>query len=100
MEDDKRFKVKIVVQDGCPPCEMIKQVLKEEVEQGKVELVQADSPEGEELSEKLGINATPTPVVIDEESGEMHKCELRFERDDLVIHCKGETEEDANQGRA
>ena len=97
VEEDKKYKVKIVVQDGCPPCEFIKRALKEEVEQGKIELVKVDSKEGKELIEKLDINATPTPVVIDEESGEMQKCDLKFEKDDLVIHCGGKEEKEKSE---
>lgn len=84
-------KLLIIGEENCPGCEMVKTIFKEEIEKGVIEYREVDKDkEARELAKKLGIKYVPFPVYG--EKGELYKCDIRQEGDEIVVECKEKIE--------
>lgn len=70
--------LKVIVSKGCGGCRMLKSKYKEEIEEGKIKLVNADTEEGiEELKEmaRQGLKLATVPqCIIRYDNGKYEKC--------------------------
>lgn len=83
---DVPVKLKVVTQEGCPPCEEILAMLKDSIDSGDVELIPIESKAGQEFAEQHGVSGTPT-VFLDSE-GKLSACRvLKDEAGDMMIEC-------------
>lgn len=62
------MKLKVVTQDVCPSCSVLKNYLDNEHEDTEVEYINIS--QHPELIEELGVNSTPTTLLWDDEFGE------------------------------
>ena len=62
------MKLKVVTQDVCPSCSVLKNYLNNEHEDTEVEYINIS--QNPELIEELGVNSTPTTLLWDDEFGE------------------------------
>lgn len=69
MTEEKNY---MMVQDGCGVCDYAKKFFKDSIKNKELVLIDADSKKGEELIEKLKIEAVP--VIINEKDAFQQKC--------------------------
>lgn len=58
--------------DGCPVCKETKEIFKEEIKKGNIEVMDVSKGEGKKLAEELGISGVPT-FVCKKTDGESKK---------------------------
>ncbi|RSN72968.1 MAG: hypothetical protein DSO07_01070 [Thermoproteota archaeon] len=84
-EEEKPEKFILFTTPGCPHCATMKEIFKEEIEQGIIEVVDASEGKGAELADKLGIKAVPELFAVIK--GELRKCEVKQEGDNIAVYC-------------
>ncbi|MBA7662310.1 hypothetical protein ES703_70338 [subsurface metagenome] len=90
-EKQKDRKIYILDEDECPPCEEVKAALKEEIESGKVEVLNITSDQALELMEKAGIGDKvefPSALVQDEKG--VRICQIYHSKDITLSKCGDE----------
>jgi len=78
----------LIVQEGCGHCDDAKIILKDRIENGQIEMVDAYSPRGKEYINKYDISATPT--ILSGEGVNATKCSIS--PDNKTIKCDNGTE--------
>jgi len=78
----------MIVQDGCDACNMAKEILKDNIKEKKLILLDINSEKGAELTEKLKIETVPT--IINEKDTFQQKCYLV--KDGTKMFCDDGTE--------
>ena len=84
-------KIYILDDDECPPCEEIKQALKEEIDTGKVQVLRVTSDEALELLEKAGAGVKvefPSALVKDQKG--VRYCQIYHGKDITLSKCGDE----------
>ena len=84
-------KIYILDEDECPPCEEVKAALKEEIESGKVEVLNITSDEALGLLEKAGAGDKvefPSALVKDEKG--VRYCQIYHSKDITLSKCGDE----------
>jgi len=84
MEEKKDI---LITQAGCGYCEEAEELLKERIEDDKLEVIPIESPYGAHLAKKYDIDSTPT--VMHKDKGEMKKCFINF--DESLLECEDGT---------
>lgn len=59
----------LIVTDGCPSCEFIEEQLKEEIESGEMQLINANTDDDFKVAEKLGIEKYPSLIICETKDG-------------------------------
>lgn len=89
--DKPQRKIYILDEDECPPCDEVKEALKEEIESGKVEVLKITSDEALELLEKAGAGDKvefPSALVQDEKG--VRYCQIYHSKDITLSKCGDE----------
>lgn len=84
-------KIYLLDDDDCLPCEELKEALKEEIESGKVEVLQLTSDEALELLQEAGAPdqvSLPSALVQDEKG--VRCCEIYHTKDITLSKCGDE----------
>ncbi|MBA7690040.1 hypothetical protein ES703_98560 [subsurface metagenome] len=84
-------KIYILDEDECPPCEVVKQALKEEIASGKVEVLKITSDQALELLEEAGVGDKvefPSALVKDDKG--VRYCEIYHSKDITLSKCGDE----------
>lgn len=76
-------RLKVVTQEGCRPCEELREILHDGIVAGDVQLVPIESAEGQELATRFGL--TGTPSVLLDTNGKLSRCRLSREDDGTVV---------------
>ena len=87
-ENKPERKIYVLDEDECPPCEVVKEALKEEIESGKVEVLKITSDEALELLEKAGVGDKvefPSALVEDEKG--IRYCQIYHSKDITLSKC-------------
>jgi len=90
-ENKPERKIYILDEDECPPCDEIKEALKEEIASGKVEVLNITSDEALELLEKAGAREKvefPSALVEDEKG--VRYCQIYHSKDLTLSKCGDE----------
>lgn len=90
-ENKPERKIYILDEDECPPCEEVKEALKEEIASGKVEVLKITSDEALELLEKAGVGDKvefPSALVKDDKG--VRYCEIYHSKDITLSKCGDE----------
>lgn len=89
--ESKERKIYILDDEECTPCEEVKQALKEEIESGKVQVLQITSDEALELLEKAGVgDKVEFPsALVDDEKG-VRLCQIYHTKDITLSKCGDE----------
>lgn len=83
-------KIYLLDDEDCPPCEELKEALKEEIESGKVEVLQLSSDEALELLQKAGApDDVPLPSAVVEDEKGVRICEI-YHSDDITLSKCGD----------
>jgi len=93
MTDDEATgrKIYLLDDDDCTPCAEVKAALKEEIESGKVEVLQITSDEAMELLAKAGVGDQiefPSALIADEKG--IRVCEIYHSADITLSKCGDE----------
>lgn len=84
-------RIHILDDDECKPCEQIKADLKDEIESGKVKVLQVTSDEALELLERAGApDKVELPSALIEEGGEVRHCQLYHSKEVTLAACGDE----------
>ena len=78
----------MIVQDGCEACDMVKEILKDNIKDKKLILLDINSKKGAELTEKHKIETVP--IIINVKDTFQQKCYLNG--DASKMHCDDGTE--------
>ena len=84
-------KIYILDEDECPPCEVVKEALKEEIASGKVEVLKITSDQALELLEEAGVGDKvefPSALVKDDKG--VRYCEIYHSKDITLSKCGDE----------
>jgi len=89
--ESKERKIYILDDDECEPCEEVKKALKEEIESGKVQVLQITSDEALELLEKAGCSDMVEfpSALVDDEKG-VRLCQIYQSKDLTLSKCGDE----------
>ena len=80
--------VKLLVLDGCEPCDELKEIVKPMIEAGEIQLVDGMSDEGQKfLHEHREIDHVPY-AFIEDSPGNIRKCDVRREGEVILFECK------------
>ena len=79
-------RILLITQDGCQGCELAKEYLKEEIEDGDIEVCPLSDDLCKKIANELHLRDTPSIVSVDGE-GVHHKCDIRTEGDDFLFEC-------------
>jgi hypothetical protein len=74
--------------EDCPPCDEIKELLKDKIEDGTVKYVELNSEEGLKYAEELQNVAIPYAV----RTKDGKECEIFADQEVVLVKCKGEEE--------
>lgn len=89
-ESKPQRKIFLLDDNDCTPCAQVKEKLKEEIESGKVEVLQISSDEAMRLLEQAGIGDKvefPSALVQDEKG--VRVCQI-YQTDDITLSKCGE----------
>ena len=90
-EKQKERKIYILDEDECPPCDEVKEALKEEIESGKVQVLKVTSNEALELLEKAGAgNKVEFPSALVEDEKGIRYCQVYHSKDITLSKCGDE----------
>ena len=84
-------KIYILDEDECPPCDEVKEALKEEIASGKVEVLKITSDEALELLEEAGVGDKvefPSALVKDDKG--VRYCQIYHSKDITLSKCGDE----------
>ena len=89
--ESKGRKIYLLDDEDCTPCEEVKEALKEEIESGKVQVLQVTSDEALELLEKAGAgDQVEFPsALVDDEKG-VRICQIYQSQDITLSKCGDE----------
>lgn len=62
-EKVKVRKILLLVSDNCPGCDVMKEIFRDEIERGEIQIVNVKTEEGRRIVEKLNIYTVPKLVV-------------------------------------
>lgn len=79
-------KMLLLTQEGCHGCDLAKEYLKEEIDDGSVELCPLSDERCSKIANELHLRETPSIVSIDGD-GVHHKCDIKTDGDDFMIEC-------------
>jgi len=79
-------KILLITQDGCHGCDMAQEYLKEEIDNGDIEVCPLSDGRCSGIANELHLRETPSIVSVDGE-GVHHKCDIRTEGDDFLFEC-------------
>ncbi len=88
---EQERKIYILDEDECPPCDQVKAALKEEIESGKVEVLNITSDEALQLLEEAGAGDKvefPSALVKDEKG--VRYCQIYHSKDITLSKCGDE----------
>lgn len=88
---EPKRKIYLLDEEECPPCEVVKEALKEEIESGKVEVLNITSDEALELLGKAGAGDKvefPSALVEDEKG--VRYCQIYQSKDITLSKCGDE----------
>lgn len=88
---EPKRKIYLLDEDECPPCDEIKEALKQEIASGKVEVLKITSDEALELLEKAGAGDKvefPSALVEDEKG--VRYCQIYHSKDITLSKCGDE----------
>lgn len=91
-EGEEPSEIILLTDEKCPSCIAVKEFLREEIESGKIKVVDMESEEGKELCDMLNVNEAPIIIVkyYSDEGEIFHRCKISTEGDDLKITCDEE----------
>ncbi len=90
-ENKPQRKIYILDENECEPCQEVKEALKNEIESGKVQVLQITSDEALELLEKAGAGEKvefPSALVEDEKG--VRYCQIYHSKDITLSKCGNE----------
>lgn len=103
---EQERKITILDSDECTPCEELKAALKEEIESGKVRVLDVRSDEALELLEKAGASEQiEYPSAIIENGEQVNVCQVFHDKEVTLAACGNEivvirdTEEEQGQAQ-
>ena len=84
-------KIYLLDDEECEPCEEVKKALKEEIESGKVEVLQVTSDEALVLLEKAGVgDEVEFPSALVDDGKGVRLCEIYHSEDITLSKCGDE----------
>lgn len=84
-------KIYILDEDECPPCDVVKEALKEEIASGKVEVLKVTSDEALVLLEEAGVtDRVEFPSALVKDAGGVRYCEIYHSKDLTLSKCGDE----------
>ena len=85
-------KIYLLDREDCVPCEELKENLREEIEEGRVEVLQVTSDEALELLDRAGVggDGVPFPSALVEDEGGVRLCEVYQSNDITLSRCGDE----------
>lgn len=90
-DDETQRKIFILDDEECEPCEEVKKALKEEIESGKVEVLQITSDEALELLGKAGApDQVEFPSALVEDEKGVRYCQIYHSNDITLSKCGDE----------
>jgi len=92
-------KMLLLTQEGCHGCDLAKEYLKEEIDEGSIELCPLSDGRCNKIANELHLRETPSIVSIDAD-GIHHKCDIKTEGDDFMIECPVSEGEEAEEEQA
>lgn len=88
--EDLEYELKIFVQPGCPMCQYVKEAFKDEINSGKIELIDTSTVEGSKIADDLDIKTVPTPVLVKGDFEDVIVCRFVVEDDKIFLQCNGD----------
>lgn len=90
-DETKGRKIYLLDDKECEPCEEVKKALKEEIESGKVEVLQITSDEALRLLDKAGApDQVEFPSALVEDSKGARLCQIYHSKDITLSKCGDE----------
>lgn len=84
-------KIYILDEDECPPCEVVKEALKEEIASGKVEVLKITSDDALQLLEEAGApDRVEFPSALVKDDKGVRYCEIYHSKDITLSKCGDE----------
>lgn len=77
------------VTGDCLPCEIVKGYLKEEIEQGKVKVLDINSKEAQSYLKDRPKVEVPAALAKEKKTGRVTACEIFADEDVVLIQCEG-----------
>jgi len=68
-------KTTLLIMNGCPHCAEAKEILKDKIQPGRINVVELSSPEGRDLQKKLNVTHVPR-IVIEEPGKPLQACQI------------------------
>lgn len=89
--EETERKIYILDDEECEPCEEVKKALKEEIESGKVQVLQVTSDEALQMLEKAGVSDRVEfpSALVDDEKG-VRLCQIYQSKDLTLSKCGDE----------
>jgi thioredoxin-like negative regulator of GroEL len=75
-------------EENCPPCDEIRELLKDQIEDGTVKYVELNSEEGLKYAEELQNVAIPYAV----RTKDGKECDIFADKETVLVRCKDEEE--------
>jgi len=83
-------KIFLLDDNDCTPCEEVKEKLREEIESGKVEVLQVSSDEALELLKQAGVDdAVEFPSALVQDENGVRLCQI-YQSDDITLSKCGD----------
>ena len=90
-ENKPERKIYILDEDECPPCEVVKEALKEEIASGKVAVLRLTSDEALQLLEEAGApDKVEFPSALVKDGKGVRYCEIYHSKDITLSKCGDE----------
>lgn len=90
-ENKPERKIYLLDEEECPPCDEVKEAIKDQIESGKVQVLKVTSDEALELLEKAGVKDKvefPTALIEDEKG--VNYCQIYQSKDVTLAACGNE----------
>lgn len=86
-------KLLLFTSNHCPSCIAIKELIKEEIEDGTIREINIETENGMKEADKYKILSVPTAIFV-KPDGSFKECEIKTEGDDILIECEVKEEEE------
>lgn len=85
--NSEKYRLAILISKSCPYCRMIKEALKDYIDDTKMALIDVDSEDGKRVCDKVEINSVPQIIAIKGDMEDIVLCDMKDEGEDLVVKC-------------
>lgn len=90
-QPEQEREIYILDEDECPPCDVVKEALKEEIEAGKVKVLKITSDEALALLEEAGVkDRVEFPSALVKDGKGVRYCEIYHSKDLTLSKCGDE----------